>query len=87
MMGYARHVTLNLTNRAQDGAAAEFVIVGKRVNNLPVDLVIQDGELLTIESRQTGIAYEGRFGKGGAEMTGVIKQGPLEAPLTLRHSP
>jgi hypothetical protein len=87
MMGYARHVTLKLKNQQAGAAAAELVIVGKRVNNLPVDLVIQDGELLTIESHQPGIGYEGRLGKGGAEMTGIIKQGPLEAPITLQHSP
>jgi hypothetical protein len=87
MLGYARHVTLKLKNQNGGAAAAELVIVGKRVNNLPVDLVIQDGELLTIQSHQSGIGYEGRLGKGGAEMTGTITQGPLEAPITLKHSP
>ena len=88
MLGYARHVTLKLKNQEGGGAAAaEFVIVGKRVNNLPVDLIIQDGELLSIESHQSGIGFEGRLGKGGAGMTGTIKQGPLEAPITLQHSP
>jgi hypothetical protein len=87
MLGYARHVTLKLKNQNGGAAAAEVVIVGKRVNNLPVDLVIQEGDVLTIESHQSGIGYEGRLGKGGAEMTGTITQGPLEAPITLTHSP
>jgi hypothetical protein len=84
LFGYARKVTIKLTNRGAEGAAAEFVVVGKKVNNLPVDLVTQEGELLTIDSRQSGLSYEGRFQKD--EIKGTIIQGPLEVPLVLRRA-
>jgi hypothetical protein len=61
LFGYPRHVTIKLANRAADGASAEFVVVGKKTNNLPVDLVTQEGGLLTIDSHEMGISFEGRF--------------------------
>ena len=86
LMGYARHVTLKFANRGENGASAEWVVVGKRVNNLPVDLVTQDGDYLTVDSHQTGLGFEGRFDKKAREIKGLIKQGPIETPLTLRPS-
>jgi hypothetical protein len=82
LLGYPRKVTLNLSNRAADGATAKFVIVGRKTNDLPVDLITQEGEMLTIDSHETGITYEGRFRKG--EIEGTLLQGPLEIPLVLR---
>jgi hypothetical protein len=84
--GYARHVTLKLTNRAAEGAQADFVVVGKRTNNLPVDLIMQEGDFLSIDSHSTGIGFEGRVGKGSTEINGTIKQGPIELPLVLRRA-
>lgn len=86
LTGYARHVTIKLSNREANGATADFVIVGKKVNNLPVDLVIQEGDSLTVESHATGLGYEGRFDKGSGQLKGVVKQGPLEVPLNLTRS-
>ena len=85
IFGAPRHVTLKLMN-AEKGATAEFVVVGKKVNNLPVDLVTQEGDLLTIDSHQTGISYEGRFDKNANEIKGTFLQGPIELPLLLRKS-
>ena len=85
LLGYPRKVTLKLTNNTDRGAAAEFVVVGKRVNNLPVDLVTQEGSLLTVHSHETGITFEGRFRKDGNEIRGMFSQGPVEMPLTLRR--
>jgi hypothetical protein len=84
--GYGRHVTLKLINRGAEGASADFVVVGKRVNNLPVDLITQEGDFLSIDSHQTGIGYEGRIRKGAVEINGTLKQGPVEVPLVLRRS-
>ena len=86
MMGYARHATMKFANRAE-GAALEFVIVGKKVNNVPVTLVTQEGDFLTIKSDEFGMTFEGRFVKEAGEIKGTLSQGPLEAPLLLRRTP
>jgi hypothetical protein len=87
MMGYARHATMKFANRGADGAAVEFVIVGKKVNNVPVSLVTQDGDFVTVKSDEFGIAFEGRFAKEAAQLKGTLSQGPMEAPLQLRRTP
>ena len=87
MMGYARHATMKFANRGAEGAALEFVIVGKKVNNVPVSLVTQDGDFVTVKSEEFGITFEGRFNKGNGELKGTLSQGSLEAPLLLRRTP
>lgn len=84
LFGYARKVSLKLTNNSGHGAA-EFIVVGKRVNNLPVDLVTQEGKLLNVYSHETGITFEGRLGIGTGEIRGTFSQGPIEVPLVLRR--
>ena len=85
LFGYARHVTVKLTNHSAAGAAAEFVVLGKKTNNLPVDLVTQEGDLLTINSHETGISYEGRLDRKAGEIKGTFTQGPIDLPLVLRR--
>lgn len=87
MMGYARHATMKFANRGADGAAVEFVIVGKKVNNVPVSLVTQDGDFVTIKSDDFGITFEGRFVKETGELKGTLSQGAMEAPLLMRRTP
>jgi hypothetical protein len=87
MMGYTRHATLKFANRGTEGAAVEFVIVGKKVNNVPVSLVTQDGDFVTVKSEDFGITFEGRFAKGAGEIRGTLSQGSLEAPLVVRRAP
>jgi hypothetical protein len=87
MMGYARHATMKFANRGADGAAVEFVVVGKKVNNVPVSLVTQDGDFVTVKSDDFGIAFEGRFVKEAGEIKGTLSQGAMEAPLLLRRTP
>jgi len=87
MMGYARHATMKFSNRAAEGAALKFTIVGKKVNNVPVSLVTQDEDFVTVKSDEFGITFEGRFNKAAGELKGTITQGPLEAPLLLRRTP
>src|SRR5262249_37067657 len=41
LLGYPRTVTLKLSNRGAEGASAEFVIVSRKENNIPVDLITQ----------------------------------------------
>jgi hypothetical protein len=86
IFGTTRHVTLKVTNGAGNSATAELVVVGKKVNNLPIDVVTQEGDLIIIDSHQTGIGYEGRFAKEANEIKGTFMQGPIELPLVLRKS-
>ena len=86
MMGYARHATMKFSNRGTEGAALEFTIVGKKVNNVPVSLVTQDGDFLTVKSDEFGITFEGRFSKEAGEIKGTLTQGPMEAPLVLKRT-
>jgi hypothetical protein len=85
LFGYPRHVTVKLTNHSAEGAAVEFIVVGKKTNNLPIDLVTQEGDLLTIDSQDTGISYEGRFDRKSGDIKGTLTQGPIELPLVLRR--
>ena len=84
LFGYPRKVTIKLQNRGPGEATAEFVIVGRKENKLPVDRVVQQGEFVTVDSHETGLSFEGRARKG--EMEGTIFQGPLEIPVTLHRS-
>jgi hypothetical protein len=84
LLGYPRKVTLKLQNHASEPASADFVIVGRNVNNLPVDRITQQGNFITIESSASGgLAYEGRLEKG--EIHGLLLQGPVEVGLVLRR--
>jgi hypothetical protein len=84
LFGYPRHVTLKLSNPQPDTATAELLIVGKKTTNLPIDLVRQEGDLVTIDSHAMSISYEGRLTKG--EITGTLNQAGLELPLVLRRA-
>jgi hypothetical protein len=83
LFGYPRQVTIKFENRGAAGATAEFVIVGRKVNILPVDLVRQEGDFLTVDSHETGLTFEGNAGKD--EIKGSIVQGALEVPVVLRR--
>jgi hypothetical protein len=83
LMGYPRKVTLKLQNHISQAASADFVIVGRKVNNVPVDRITQQGSFITIESSAFGMTYEGRFQNG--EIHGTLLQGPIEVALILRR--
>ena len=55
LFGYSRKVTLKLQNHDSQAASAEFVIVGRKVNNLPVDRIVQQGSFITIDSGAFGM--------------------------------
>ena len=83
--GYPRQVTISIENHGDAGATAQFAIVGKQNNVLPVELVIQDGAFLRIESPTTQINFEARLAEDGGELRGILELGPTELPLTLRR--
>jgi len=80
MLGNTRHVSIKFANHA-DGAAADFVVVGRKHNVLPVDLVTQESDLVTVDSHEMGFSFEGRLRDG--KLTGAIHQGAIETPLVL----
>jgi hypothetical protein len=75
--------TLKLANQDGGKASARFVVVGKRETNIPIDLVRQEGEFLTVNSSLYHITFEGRF--SGGQLKGTFAQGPVETPLSLRR--
>lgn len=80
ILGYTRHVSIKFANHP-DGATADFVIVGRKHNVLPVDLVTQEGEMVTVDSHEMGFSFEGRLTDG--KLTGAVRQGAIETPLVL----
>jgi hypothetical protein len=80
MLGYPRHVWIKFANHP-DGATADFVIVGRKHNVLPVDLVTQEADLVTVDSHEMGFSFEGRLRNG--KLTGAVRQGAIETPLVL----
>jgi hypothetical protein len=84
--GYPRHVTITLENKPDGVATAKFVVVGKQTTDLPVDLVVEEGNLLRIESQLYKVTFEGRFVDAAGEIRGVFELGPNEVPLVLRRS-
>jgi hypothetical protein len=83
LFAYPRKVTLKLQNHASQPASADFVIVGRKVNNVPVDRITQQGNFITIESSAYALTYEGRLENG--EIQGALFQGPVEVALVLRR--
>ena len=83
MLGYTRHVSINFANHS-DGATADFVVIGRKHNVLPVDLVTQEGDLVTVDSHEMGFSFEGRLRNG--KLTGVIRQAAIETPLVLERA-
>ena len=83
MLGYTRHVSIKFANHP-DGATADFVIVGRKHNVLPVDLVTQEGDLVTVDSHEMGFSFEGRLRNG--KLTGAIRQAATETPLVLERA-
>ena len=84
--GYPRHLTITFANHDNAGATATFVVVGKQTTNLPVDLVLQEGDLLRIESHSNQVVFEGRLGKESGEIKGTLEVGPMELPLVVRRA-
>ena len=80
MLGNKRHVSIKFANHP-DGATADFAIVGRKHNVLPVDVVTEEGDLVTFDSHEMGFSFEGRLRDG--KLTGAIRQAAMETPLVL----
>lgn len=87
MLGdYPRNVTITVENHAGAVATATFVVVGKQTTELPVGLVVEEGDFLRIESPANRVTFEGRFAQDRDEIDGSIALGSFELPLVLRRS-
>ena len=78
--------TLRLTNQASVAATAQFIVVGKRENILPVELVRQEGDWLLVDVAAYRMTFEGRLRKDSMQLAGTFAQGPMETPLVLQRS-
>jgi hypothetical protein len=88
MLGdYPRDVTITVENRADASATATFVVVGKQTTDLPVELVVEEGDFLRLESPANRVTFEGRFAKDRDEIAGSIDLGSFELPVVLRRKP
>lgn len=85
LMGYPRHVTMKFANHGAEGAGVEFVIVGKKTNNVPVSLLTQEGDFLSLTSDEFRMTYEGRVQKDSGKISGTLSQGPIEVPLVMQR--
>jgi len=83
MLGYTRHVSIKFANHP-DGATADFVIVGRKHNVLPVDLITQEGDLVTVDSHEIGFTFEGQL--RDEKLAGAIRQGAIETPVVLERA-
>lgn len=83
-VGNPLRVKLKLENHADGRATGQMVFVGKRETTLPVDLVTQEADMLTLELLEPGMTYDGRLHKDANEINGTFQQGPFEALLILR---
>ncbi len=53
------------------------------VKGIPLTVIANDAEKLRIEIKAIGGGFEGKIGKGGAEVVGALSQGAAVTPLTL----
>ena len=82
--GNTLKAVLKLTNQTGGKASAHFVVTGKRETNIPIDLVRQEGDFLTVVSSQYRITWEGRL-LPDKSLQGTFAQGPSETPLNLKR--
>ena len=78
--------TLKLANQASGAATAQFIVVGKRENILPVELVRQEGDWLLVDVAPYRMTFEGRLRMDSMQLAGTFAQGPMETPLVLQRT-
>lgn len=83
-MGNKIQVKLKLSNQAAGNGVGQLTLTGKQVHVLPVDIVTQDGSLLSLELFQPGMTYDGQLHKDSNEIQGQFGLAGTETPLALR---
>ena len=79
-------VKLSLANR--DGkATGTLVFLGKHETTMPLDLITQDADNLTLDMQQAGASYDGVLHPGSNEIEGTFQEAGMEFPLVLHRPP
>jgi hypothetical protein len=85
LMGNPLSVRLTLGNDAAGAPAVKFFIQGHNPHDMAVDVVTQEAAFVTVHTPDLGgVRFEGQLNVDAGEITGVLQQGPAEAPLVLR---
>ncbi len=85
LMGNPLLVRLTLGNDAAGAPAVKFFVQGRNPHDMAVDVVTQEAAFLTVHTPDLGgLRFEGQLNVAAGEITGVLQQGPVEAPLVLR---
>lgn len=63
------------------GSTAEFAVGLGKEDNLPVTLVTQEGDWVTVQAHDLNIAFEGRYIREKDQLDGAFVQGGVEFPL------
>jgi hypothetical protein len=79
-------VKVKLANQADGRSSGQITLIGRRETVLPVDLITQDGALLSLELFEPGISYDAQFHQQSNEINGQFTLGGTEIPLSLRPS-
>jgi len=74
-------------DQQQGEIASRHATVGKQTTELPVELVVEEGDFLRIESPANRVTFEGRFARDRDEIAGSIDLGSFELPVVLRRRP
>jgi len=83
--------TINVILRLPDGGTptapgGELVIVDSGNAKIPITLWKQEGDHIFASFGDGGLSYDGEFHKDAAEISGNIRTGSVELPLTLHRS-
>jgi hypothetical protein len=63
----------------------KFFIQGRNPHEMAVDVVRQEAAFVTVHTPDLGgVRFEGQLNHDANEITGVLQQGPAEAPLVLK---
>ena len=85
LMGNPLLVRLTLGNDAAGAPAVKFFVQGRNPHEMAVDMVTQEAAVVTVHTPDLGgFRFEGQLNVDAGEITGVLQQGPAEAPLVLR---
>ena len=85
LMGNPLLVRLTLGNDAAGAPAVKFFLQGHNPHDMTVDVVTQEAAFVTVHTPDLGgVRFEGQLNSDAHEITGVLQQGPAEAPLVLR---
>jgi len=88
LMGNPLLVRLTLGNDAAGAPAVKFFVQGRNPHEMAVDMVTQEAAFVTVHTPDLGgFRFEGQLNVDAGEITGVLQQGPAEAPLVLRPEP